>query len=59
MESLYFLNITLAELLGGKTTNRGEFNFFCISPQKSLNLVLILGADLDVHRPTWTGCIAG
>ena len=30
--------------------------FFYVSPLKSLNLVLIPGADLDGHRGTWTGC---
>ena len=31
--------------------------FFCISPLKSLNLVLIPGAKLDGHWGTWTGCL--
>ena len=30
--------------------------FFHISPLKSLNLALILGAKMDAHRGTWTGC---
>ena len=58
MESLHFLNITFAELPSGESTNPGEFNFFYISPLKSLNLVLIPGADLDGHRGAWTGCIS-
>ena len=58
MESLHFLNITFAELPSGESTNPGEFNFFYISPLKSLNLVLIPGAKLDGHRGTWTGCFS-
>ena len=33
------------------------FFFYCISPLKYLNLVLIPGAKLDGHRGTWTGCL--
>ena len=57
MGPLHFLKKTFAELPSGKSTNPGEFNFFNVSPLKSLNLVLILGADLDGHWGTWTGCI--
>ena len=58
MESLHFLNIIFAELLGGKLTIPSELNFFHISLLKSLNIVLIPGAKLDGHRGIWTGCVA-
>ena len=57
MKSLESLSIIFAQLPGGKSTGPGEFNFFNISPLKSLNLVLIPGVKLDGHRGTWTGCI--
>ena len=56
IKSLHFLNIIFAKLPGGKSTGPSEFNFFCISLLKSLNLALIPGAKLDAHRGTWTGC---
>ena len=57
MELLHFQNIIFAQLPGEKSTDPGEFNFFYISPLKSLDLVLILGEKLDDHRGTWMGCI--
>ena len=59
MESQQFLNITFAQLPGGKSTSPGEFNFFYISPLKSLNLVLIPGAKLDGHLDTQAECFQG
>ena len=57
MESLHFLNITFAKLHSGESIYPGEFNFFYISPLKSLNLVLIPGAKLDGQRGTWAGSL--
>ena len=55
-----FLKIIFAQLPGGKPTDPGEFLFFIyIYPLKSLNFVLTLGANLDGHRDTWTGCKHG
>ena len=42
-----------AQLLSGKLTDHGEFNFSYISPLNSFNLVLIPGAKLDGHRGTY------
>ena len=39
------------------STGLDEFNFFHITPLKSLNLVLIPVAKLDGHRGSWTVCI--
>ena len=57
MESLHFLNITFAKLPSGESIYPGEFNFFYVSPLKSLNLVLIPGANLDGQRGTWAGSL--
>ena len=57
MESLHISNIIFAQLPIEKSTGSGEFNFFKLTPLKSLSLVLIPGAKLDGHRGTWTGCI--
>ena len=57
MKSLHFLKKVFAKLSGEKSTGPGEFNFFYISPLKSLDLVLIPGAKLDGHRDIWTECI--
>ena len=51
-----FLNMTFAELPGGKSADPGEYNCFYISPLKSLNLVFIPSATLDDYRGIWTGC---
>ena len=50
MESLDFLNTIFAWFLGEKSTGPSEFNFSCISPPNSLNLVLILGAKFNGYR---------
>ena len=51
MEMIYVSILEIfAYLLGGKSTDPCEFNFFYISPLNSLNLVLITGAKLDDHR---------
>ena len=55
MESLHFLNTIFAKLPSENSTGPGEFNFFYISPLRSLNFVLIPGAKLGGHRGTWTG----
>ena len=41
MESLHFINIIFAELPDEQSIGPGEFNFFYISPLKSLNLGII------------------
>ena len=49
MESLHFFQKKFGLSPGGKSFSPGEF-FFYISLLKSLSLVLIPGAKLDVHR---------
>ena len=56
MESIHFLNIIFAQLLGEKSTGPSKFSLIYIFRLKSFNLVLIPRAKSDGHRGTWTAC---
>ena len=55
MESLHFINIIFAELPDEQSIGPGEFNFFYISPLKSLNLGIIPGCKIR-WPPGHLGC---
>ena len=46
-----------AQLSGVKSTGPGDFIYFYISQENSLNLALISAGKLDGHLGTWNGCV--